>query len=530
MGLRRAMTTTAAAVAVTASLLAGSVAVAAFDDVGVIMKDHCHDGDGSIDACATSLLQSQTAMTQRTFAGVDGHLQPSKSSMAVPQAPHYFWPMARGPVGSHSTSPYRGPGNLSSALAWSYHHPDGKFSAVSNGAILIDDQKNIYAGFNYAILKFSPSGDLLWSYPIHERHGTYSDIPALMDGALYVTVFAGYIIAIDMESGNLLWQSAPVCTWQSETKSKAHEACDCHTIGSDIGAVGAHNGVVVVRSHQPPGGGGACRVAALNSSSGTFLWDYATEHLVWNFYPMINEDEKSFLFQDSAGGVYHLGLDGKEIWKAGIEPESFRQTFTDGGLQLGPNGMVYGVKAKIGANVGPGAVRAFRISDGSFQWESPEMPYPPNSWPVIGRMHPSDPLTVMAPFGTAGMNQDWPNKPLVPGVWGLNAETGKVIWKWAAPAWKPMMFRADDERLAAGQQVCLPNPCGNPTLDAGGNLYIGMLDGIIYELSRKSAGVGVEVSSRFDAGAAFSNGGTVIAPGMMAILSCDTLFVFKTDA
>jgi len=433
----------------------------------------------------------------------------------------YYWPMARGPVGSHGTSPYESPGNLSSSLAWTWHNPIGKYLDVSNGGVLIDDKLNLYVHFMSGIRKFSADGKLLWHFMAFRIN---NDVPALWNGALYMTQADGHVVAVDMETGRRRWTSAQACTWKSATVNKVHPECNCHRVGMDIGSVAAHSDVVIAKAHEAPGGG-ACRAVGLNASTGEFLWDYAAEHLIWNFYPIINDDGKSFLFQDSAGGAYHLGLDGKEIWKAGIDPESFKQTFTDGGLQIGPNGVAYAMKA-AGDNKAPGTVRAFRVEDGAFLWESPPMPYPPNSWPVVGRLRESDPLTVMAPLGYCG--QLPPGEAMMSAqVWGLDAETGKLLWSWAAPPWTQQLFRGDNERRARGLPICLPNPAGNPTLDANGNLFIGLLDGFIYRLAPDSNSNGVHVPSSFDAEAAFSNGGTSIAPGMMAIASCDTLFVFR---
>jgi len=434
--------------------------------------------------------------------------------------------------------------------------------------MLIDDKKNLYTQFMGSIYKFTPDGRLVWRYNIE---GFSNDIPALMDGVLFVTSWAGHIEAISMESGSRVWKSAPVCAWKTTTVSKCHHSCDCKSIGPDIGAVGAHKGVVVVKTHQPAGGG-ACRAAGLNASNGEFLWDYATDHMVWNFYPIITDDGESFLFQDSTGGVYRLGLDGREIWKAGVNSEGWRDTWTDGGLQTGPNGVVYVMKALGGSNVGPGCIRAYRIEDGTFLWQSPHMDEVPNSWPVIGRMRKDDPLTVIVATGMAGGHSPrflgWPGMfgwlwqtpasfvlgaafrsmvyitdwlgnyarylwffpSMQPEVWGMEADTGKVLWKWAPKPWGAGMFRAEYQRMLAGASTCIPNPVGNPTMDVNGNYYIGMLDGFIYHLTRDSNGPGVKVSSTFDAEAAFSSGGVSLASGLMAIASCDTIFVFNAKA
>lgn len=322
-----------------------------------------------------------------------------------------------------------------------------------------------------------------------------------------------------------------------------------------------------------PAGGGACRVASLNATNGEFLWDYVTDHLIWNFLPIFIDDGESFIFQDSAGGVYRLGLDGREIWKVSNN-EQWYETWTDGGVSIGPNGVAYAMKSTGPQHQGgafgpriPGYIRAYRIADGKFLWQSPQTSEPPNSWPVVGRMRKDDPLTVMAPIGTAGPPKPfnelfgmagslwqtplaqimapaagyllrftewlgewgqiiWRNRDLQQEVWFLDAETGKVLWKFLPPAWKWPAFRGDSLHMGFTGRGCDPNPCGNPTMDAAGTFYIGFADGYIYALERE--GGGVKVASKYDAEMAFSNGGSVVAPGMFAIISCDTLFVFKS--
>jgi len=469
-------------------------------------------------------------------------------------------------MGSHGTSPHKGVRNLSSSLAWKFFPPEGKFSSASNGALLLDDVGNVYAGFSSGIFKFTPEGKLLWRYQV-----AYNDIPALMDGLLYTTSTQGFVDAVSMETGRLVWRSAPVCTWPAKMNSKAHYSCNCAGIGGDIGAVAAHKGTIVVKTHVPEGGG-ACKVAGLNATDGAFLWDFATDHLVWNFYPMLNEfdDGDTFVFQDSTGGVYRLGLaDGREVWKV-TNHEGWYESWTDGGLQIGPNKVVYAVKTLKGHNQGPGVVRAYRIEDGKFLWESPPMGEPPNAWPIIARMREGDPLTVIQAFGMAGgfnpiaivgsyipqwlwqsplsglafvflrslmQFQMWigdysttvfGHPELRPGVWGFDAETGKLLWKYNdMPVWKRAYFKSEQERLLTTGGMCIPNPCGNPTMDADGRVYIGMLDGIFYHFERDPKGTGVKTVSTYDTEAAFSNGGTTIAPGFVGVVNCDTLYVFK---
>lgn len=310
----------------------------------------------------------------------------------------------------------------------------------------------------------------------------------------------------------------------------------------------------------------------LNASTGEFLWDYATDNMVWNYYPIITDDGESIVFQDSTGQVYRVGLDGKEMWKSGITTEGWRQTWTDGGIQLGPNGVVYAMKALGGDNVGPGIIKAFQISDGKMLWESEQTPEVPNAWPIIGHMRKGDPLTVITPIGKAGghfhpmygffgmFGSLWQSPvapfialfaraiidltialgdtagtlmgipPMYADVWGLDAETGKTLWKWNKEPWLRGNFKGEHERARNNAGFCVPNPVGNPTLDANGNVYVGFLDGFVYHLTREDNGPGIKVQSKYDAESDFSSGGVSIAPGMMVIVSCEEVLVFKGEA
>jgi len=110
----------------------------------------------------------------------------------------------------------------------------------------------------------------------------------------------------------------------------------------------------------------------------------------------------------------------------------------------------------------------------------------------------------------------------------MDADTGKVLWKWAPPLYKRGFLKGDYNLMSIGSG-CMPNPVGNPTLDADGNFYVGMMDGLIYHLVRESTGPGVKVKSSMDVDMAFSSGGVSIAPGMMLLVSCDQAYVFKAE-
>merc|ERR1712217_307426 len=172
--------------------------------------------------------------------------------------------------------------------------------------------------------------------------------------------------------------------------------------------------------------------------------------------------------------------------------EGWGQTWTDGGVVIGPNGMVYSMKSFGHAGGGtvnlygppvPGCVRAYMLEDGKFVWESETMHDTPNSWPVVGRLHEGGELLVMAPLGTPtsypfiALTQQWldnfmpaslsriitkplhlisfylsnewsqrlwRNREYENEVWGLAADTGKTRWKWGPGVWKRASCAGDE--------------------------------------------------------------------------------------
>jgi len=426
----------------------------------------------------------------------------------------YFWPSARGQVGLYSTSPYAGPTNLSSSLAWSWHHPMHKYATVTLG-VLLDGQKNVYLAADDAIRKFSPVGALLWEFK-PPAGGGISMVPTLMDGAVFGSSMGGFAFAINMENGTTRWLRQVA-----------------KNIGGDTGFVGAHDGIVLLCSDligdccgkYPYGPLGNSRIRALHAATGDQLWEFAPDEGVWNFWPNFHKGERIVAFQDHTGRVYALGLDdGHLLWKKGGKPG----TFTDGSTLLGPNDVLYavGLLSAMGEDT-PGTVTAYRLMDGHQLWQT-VVPRPPNIFPGVGRLGPGEELSVVQPVGLqCGPTQH--------DVYAFDAETGEQRWFWKGPKNPNPWCKGDFEGLFVRKTLnirgmCMPNPWSAPTIDAAGRVFTGDQDGKIYALKDANSDGFIEPEevSSYNCESAFSSPGSAHAPGMMAIASCDSLYVFKS--
>merc|ERR1740121_1668199 len=107
--------------------------------------------------------------------------------------------------------------------------------------------------------------------------------------------------------------------------------------------VTAHNGVAVAAvDHNASytlgqGGTWTVKVIGVNVSTGDVLWSYMPDCGLWNIMAVF-PDKDTFNFMDSCGQVYHMGLfNGSLLWKH----EQSLDSYSDGGLTLGPDGSIY---------------------------------------------------------------------------------------------------------------------------------------------------------------------------------------------
>merc|ERR1719419_1930250 len=92
--------------------------------------------------------------------------------------------------------------------------------------------------------------------------------------------------------------------------------------------------------------------------------------------------------------------DGNIVWK--VSRGGFH--WTDGGTNIGPNGIAYVVHAEGHTNqfalqpTQKSDLSAYRLSDGKLLWRH-HYGTPPNSWPVMTQMGEERRWTVLFPYG-----------------------------------------------------------------------------------------------------------------------------------
>merc|ERR1712032_987287 len=128
--------------------------------------------------------------------------------------------------------------------------------------------------------------------------------------------------------------------------------------------------------------------------------------------------------------------------------------------------------------------------------------------------------------------KSWPAE-----VWALSAKTGEPIWTLALPTYKRTMQMGDAEFVYRNMlwhgnaTLCWPVPYGSGAVDASGIMYFGYQDGFVHAVKDENGDNRIdperEVSSK-DVGCAFNGAGVALAPGMLAIASCDGLHVFRS--
>eukprot|EP00913_Durusdinium_trenchii_P014601 g13700.t1 len=184
---------------------------------------------------------------------------------------------------------------------------------------------------------------------------------------------------------------------------------------------------------------------------------------------------ETVVFQDMSGKVYKLTLNGDVIWKAG----GLNGTWTDGGAALGPNGMVYAVNNN----------------------------HPPEGLSPVGQMDP----------------------PTMPGqVTALDVVTGDIVWQVTTPRPPNNAPAVGKGRIVAGRAPVPTSDQRRPVRCARLQRQDGRVEmGLPWSHAKTPAAGGLQVRA-FDTKAAFSGSSSpALAPQMVAVASCDSLFVFK---
>lgn len=172
----------------------------------------------------------------------------------------------------------------------------------------------------------------------------------------------------------------------------------------------------------------------------------------------------------------------------------------------------------------PGKLTKRDLSDGRIRWQV-TTPHPPNNQPVIGHG------LVIQPMGSQQQQHAYSH------VYAYDQNAGEVRWVFHGPAQQGRLQASGDEFLGAQKQdglpaICYPNPWSAPGFGQDGTVYIGNQEGGFYSLRDHNAdGVvsGPAEVSVYEMLAAFAGSSSLdIAPGVLAIASCDTMFVFRS--
>mmetsp|Transcript_70473 Transcript_70473/g.183548 ORF Transcript_70473/g.183548 Transcript_70473/m.183548 type:complete len:563 (-) Transcript_70473:73-1761(-) len=480
--------------------------------------------------------------------------------------------------------------NLSANLRWSWQHPDGRYNTIITGKPLIDNERNIYISSLDGIHKFDIDGRALWTWSVSNYTETRNvpNNPAIMDGRLYNCLTTGELFALSMETGELLWevkaseqgigedtafvtatrgivlldvdppQPGGSLSDRQNNRIVAFNSSD----GSELWDFMPDVGVWNFLPHFPDDGtavfqtwnGGAYR---LNLSDGTPIWSQGVDSNVdgWTdggpalgpnglFYTTRSEAtmEKSPFSEAGSGGLaaYRVS-DGELVWnRSGLEQGIYTYPVVGRLAEGAPLSVVTGVGSLaffplqiqfIIFGALPGAMVGFLI--GMFWALCKCRGMSPQATMCAFLLRPLVAAAVCALLGSVAV------VPFLKGAYpysvqAFDAETGEPQWRVELPTWRWYCAAGDEEGLATRRknghrQLCLPPASSYMTLDAQGAIYFGHLDGRLYRIKDWNGDgridAGTEVCA-FEAGSGFLTGGPSIAPGVLAVASCDTLYVF----
>lgn len=507
------------------------------------------DASGSAVAslAKSSAAERRPARPYRWSASESGRVGdlPAAVGEAVPwskPAKEPFWPHARGQVGQYSVTELLGPANFTADLKWKWQHPDGRYHTTIVGAPLIDGDSNFYLTTEDGIRKFDREGTQIWHFT---GPSDLTTCPSLMDGALFAVSHSGHAFALDTVTCELRWVRRVA-----------------QSVSGDTSYVEVYKGLVLLAVEEDFNDvamtGGNAKVLALSARTGEQVWEYSPQRPLYNFMPVF-PGNGSVVFMDFTGGVYGLDLKtGHERWYSAPREDS-KNSFSVGGVMPGHKGVLF-VCSNAGEGKGQegtfGYLRSLSQQDGRQLW-SRELPQPCNVWPAVS----ADAKTVIVPTGSfPGMpgvlalsdyltedeklevhlhalelgedeQELWHNPDRHSGVRAYDAETGDVLWEFEAPASHRIAAAGDTEgfleRHSLGiRPLCMPPPWTSPTIAGDGAVYLGHSSGLLYKLRGPSGSEGVQVSS-FETEAGYLHPGATFAPGVMAVASCDTLYVFR---
>jgi len=375
------------------------------------------------------------------------------------------------------------------------------------------------------------------------KDGRQQEIPALFGSTV-----TGYAFAIDLETGDELWatkMSAEIAGVKGAVAVRdnvfvaASDKCHnryCYRYRNESLADSFANSNRVIRG--------------LNSVTGAGMWSYTPDHPVWNMDPQLTS-WGGVLFQDFEGGVYCLNLTtGELLWKH----EGVMGMYTQSAALFSEElNYVYSITESLydsrwcnpytppgiliwcnSVQDTPGLVRGFHAETGVKMFET-TLPMPP-AGASIGRLNSGDDrVHLVVGLGLSckyrGTFGDI-SKPSE--LWALSGRWGGKLWKRTGPTlWTTDCAgdkeAADIRRAMNTRDKCQPNSWSNPVIDASGDVYVGNHVGVLQRWgSPDDALYTVDLLSTLETSAAFTDQSIAMAPGMMAVSTCNSLIVIST--
>ena len=233
------------------------------------------------------------------------------------------------------------------------------------------------------------SGTLLWRYVLADpsQRWVYSS-PLACDGRLYAGVSSQFV-ALDAESGRLLWQRSDMGTddWISSYASPA-----------------AHGDYLAVAFYTQP-----MTLAVLNAATGETVWSKSAGKPYYMYAsPVIGDD--GVLYATSGGAIRAFELEsGALIWQCDIDLQRLQATPAL-------------TRERLFASTGTGVVLALDRRTGSVLWQwqvDSEVPLF-TAYGRVGKTSISGPLVAAECVFVGGADGY---------LYGLDASTGALVWK-----------------------------------------------------------------------------------------------------
>jgi len=305
------------------------------------------------------------------------------------------------------------------------------------------------------------------------------------------------VVALALASGAELWRA----------RYAFSSGSDAWSMGLDAGsgtlfAPGSPTEVDALRCMF-----GGSHLFALDLNTGRTKWTYRFQECTCNVMPAVAGGR--LVFSDASGIVYALdAASGAPRW---IAPGNGPFAFTTGTAAIGPNGLLY-----VTSNLGPhrGVLRAYDLKGGALRWQR-TFDREANNAPAVYRDGRGRLLVAIGISDNAGYPMGQPAS-FNGTLYALDAATGGTAWSFSPPTWR--------HPAAAGSafgQLCMPDAFTNPSVDAGGTLYIGWMGGVAYGLD---GATGRELSSWETRSG--MQGAPGVADGMLVVSSCKRMAGF----